>query len=152
MALVPFSYNLRETTLVVIGYLDERAHFPDTADIEAVNMAAITGFSSLGLRQFFALLYGQQSDLVRLLECPVDFIEAVNALSGLIKGSKITIDSLLMPCRCENCLLDVEVLVHRKEVQYDQNDVTIPPQLCHRCRQALTVMIDPWEYFLFLFY
>lgn len=152
MALVPFSYDLQETTLIVSGYFDGRAHFPDTDAIEVVNMAAVTGFSSLGIRQFFALLNGQQATSVRLIECPVDFIDIVNALSGLIKGSKITIASLLMPCRCENCLLDFEVLVQRSEIQYNENDIIVPTQQCHRCRHPLTASIDPWEYFLFLFY
>lgn len=152
MVLVPFSQKIQQTTLIVSGYLDERAQFPDTVEIESVNMAALTGFSSLGLRQFFSFLYEQQSKKISLLECPVEFVEAVNALSGLIKGSKITVDSLLMPCRCEECLLDLDVLVHRNEVTFNQNEIIVPSQQCHRCRKPLTVTVDPWDYFLFLFY
>jgi hypothetical protein len=151
MGLAGFSYEVRGSTLIVSGYIDERAQFSDVPDFDAVNLQSVSGFSSLGLRQFLQFLGKRETQAVRLLECPVSFIETVNAISGLLKASKISIESLQVPCRCDNCLLDIEVLVQCSDVVVGQVNVTIPAQRCHRCREPLSVLVDPLEYFVFLY-
>jgi hypothetical protein len=153
MLVVPFSCKFEERTLIVSGYLDENAIFPviTSAPFEAVNMQAISGFSSLGLKHFLQFLCQQPPPQISLLECPISFIDSINAISGLIKGSKLVIESLLMPCRCPECLIDIETLVFCADVMLEKHDIHIPPQKCHICRSHLTLLVDPWEYFLFLY-
>lgn len=153
MLVVPFSFKFEEHTLVVSGYLDENAEIPTNSNFkfEAVNMQAISGFSSLGLKHFLNFLYQQTNPKISLRECPTSFIDSINAISGLIKGSKLVVESLQMPCQCPDCLVDIETLVYCSDVTIDKHDIFIPPQKCHICRAQLTLLVDPWEYFLFLY-
>lgn len=151
MVVVPFSYEIRNGTLFISGYLDERADFYDVGSFDAVNLQSVSGFSTLGLRQFLQFLYGNEAPRMPLKECPVSFVEAVNAISGLIKGSKIVIESIQVPFRCDACNVEVEALVQCGDISFQGAKISVPPQRCHRCREQLRLVIDPHDFFLFLY-
>lgn len=150
--MTPFSYELRQTTLHVTGYLDERSVFIGVSGkFGGVNLQCVEGFSSIGLRQFLQFLYAQSASTIALHECPVSFIETINAISGLLKGKKIRIESFLVPYKCQDCLIEVEVLVRCSDVRMEGTSIKTPTPRCHSCREHLHLHVDPHEYFLFLY-
>jgi hypothetical protein len=146
-----FGCELRNGVLVVSGYVDEHAHFAVSGAFAAVDLQAVSGFSSLGLRHFLQFLYAADATTIRLLECPVSFIETINAISGLLKGDKIAVSSLQAPYRCDACGIELDVVLDCSRVTLTKFDVQLPPQRCHRCRELLTPLFDPLEYLLFLY-
>jgi hypothetical protein len=150
--MAPFYYNVRGDVLVITGYLDEHADFSRIAGaFDKVNLQGVDGFSSMGLRQFMHFLYERDSRSIALQDCPVPFIEAINAISALIRGTKITVESLMVPFVCHECPLEIEVLVKTCDVLIDRASVKMPMPRCHKCQTYLEIQMDPHEYFLFLY-
>ncbi len=152
LGLRPFLSEIRGDTLYVTGYIDEHSDFSRVKGAFGnVSLQNVEGFSSIGLRQFLNFLYAHAAGPVALLECPVSFIETINVISGLLRGTKVVIESLLVPFRCPNCLVQVEILTRCAEVTVAGSSIKLPTPRCHKCPDQLRLHVDPHEYFLFLY-
>jgi hypothetical protein len=150
--LTPFSFKVQGQTLFVTGYLDERSDFSKiSGPFDTVNLQSVVGFSSIGLRQFLQFLYAQVTPSIALAECPVSFIETIDAVSGLLKGTKLKIESLMVPFKCDDCMIEVELPTKCADVALKGAAIELPTHRCHKCRQPLRLHVDPHEYFLFLY-
>lgn len=150
--MTPFFYEIRSNVLFVTGYLDERSDFSKIVGVfDKVNLQAVEGFSSIGLRQFMQFLYSRDWQSILLQDCPVQFIEAINAISGLLKGTKIKIESLMVPFKCADCRVEVEILTKCSDIVMEGVSISTPTHRCHKCREYLHLHVDPHEYFLFLY-
>ncbi len=88
---------------------------------------------------------------IRLLECPIQFVQQANAISNLLDSTEVV--SFFAPYVCSRCGLDEEQLIDvRRDLYSIQGTLERKPPTfnCVRCGTAMMFDDIPERYFMFL--
>lgn len=88
---------------------------------------------------------------IRLLECPIQFVQQANAISNLLDSTEVV--SFFAPYVCSRCGLDEEQLIDvRRDLYSIQGTLDRKPPTfnCVRCGTAMMFDDIPERYFMFL--
>lgn len=140
----------------IVGRIDHNTDFSSLIDADErpiqLNVAGITGITSLGAKKLRDLISTLGNHELQLHECPHYLVGMFNIVPEIVRtpGHIVDIKSFMFPFLCPKCALTAEALLRGDEITIKDHYVKIPAKRCHACKAVLQPSVDPQDFFYFI--